>query len=752
MKGEKVVKNTKVKVAVAAIICIMIFVLAPAFLVGALKTRSMTMRVGDNAQIELTNPMMQMIAKYDVVDGNMITTEPGGMVEAYGPGETEVEIKVPFRTMTCKVYVLGFEEGESSMLTGQTVNPGIAGASENAEFYSSDESVVDIVDGQLVGLKDGEATIVCADKGIEVSKTVQVAGILSEKPYLFEGNSMQMSTNDDISGTASGWTSADTTVATVDDKGVVTAVKAGSTEISCRTQDNKVLKTTVNIVGMKDPDLFLQSGENYASPLISGEGFDAVGIEWKSEDKNVLRVDESGNIKAVNGGETKISCSIDGQELAGEVHVMSMPDEAFTAVGMDSQLKVDYAGDNPVTWKSSDESKVKVDNGVLEGVGTGTATITATAKDRTFSCEVDVVQLSASSLKMKDEGKETLEISGVDLETQEVKWSSADETIATVSEEGEVTPVSAGSTTVYCNIGPSTMSIPVTVEESDLEKEESQPADEGQTESAEEVSETEVTEEPSETTEKKDDGKSEEKEDEDKKTSKPSSQDKETTEETVEKVPNKNGQLTGAEAMIACGNYYNSKLEDAVKKGEKWVYSNSSKYVAQSGTFEKMLAGKIRGGNCASIANWAFRDMGIISSSQKFYGDGNGKIRNYNSGSKSLKSTLDKSCTIISGGQKSFGSLVSSGKVKVGDVIIGKGHTFVYRGNGTVFASGHDAKWHKDRSVKTEDSNKAVFESWVRKYKGTYDERFKVHYIIRIKDSFVPKYYRDEDGNLVKNR
>ena len=87
-----------------------------------------------------------------------------------------------------------------------------------------------------------------------------------------------------------------------------------------------------------------------------------------------------------------------------------------------------------------------------------------------------------------------------------------------------------------------------------------------------------------------------------------------------------------------------------VEKGEKWVYSNSNKVVAQNGSFDKMLTGKIRGGNCASIANWAFRDMGITSSGEKFYGDSNGYIHNYNSGSKKLKSKLDKNCTIINGG------------------------------------------------------------------------------------------------------
>ena len=222
--------------------------------------------------------------------------------------------------------------------------------------------------------------------------------------------------------------------------------------------------------------------------------------------------------------------------------------------------------------------------------------------------------------------------------------------------------------------------------------------------------------------------------------------------ERPKKVINTRKQLTGSEALIACGNYYNSVLEKAVANGEKWVYSNSNKYVRQGGTFEEMLKRKIRGGNCGSIANWAFRDMGVISSNHGFYGDSSGKIRHYHTGKKTVKDEFDKNCIIIKGNKKSFGTLVKDGKIKAGDVIIGKGHTYVYRGNGTVFASGHDAVWHTDKSAKTEDKRKAVFETWVRKYKGTYDERFKVHYIIRLKDSFVPKYYRDKDGNLVKNQ
>lgn len=772
MKGEKKVKNIKMKIAVIAIIFMMAIVMTPVLIFGELKNDSLTLTVGDSAKIELTNPILQQVAQYETVDGNIIATEHGGKVEAYEPGEVRVEVKIPFRTLVCDVFVLGFKESELTMLTGQTMEPEIGGASDEAEFYSSDREVVDIVDGELVALKDGSADIICNDNGVQVSQSIYVAGINSDRAYVFAGSKMQLSTNESLIGKPTGWVSSDPLVAEVDESGEVMGISAGAAEITCRTQNGEAIKTTVNVVGMKEAEMFLQPGDVYTSPLASGEGFDTEGIEWKSGDKNVVRIDEGGNIKAVSGGEAEISCSIDGQKLVGKVYVMSLPEKAYTAVGMDSKLQLSNAGSSDVVWKSSDESKVTVKDGVLKGVGTGTATITATAKNKTLSCNVSVVKLSNASLKMKEEEKKTIEIAG--LEDQKAAWSSADTSIAVVSQLGEITPVSEGKTTVYCSIGPSTMSIPVTIQEKDLQiqkEENTETRPEGEpAEVTDETVDTPVQEtQPEqdtkeENTEKKDTEEKEEKSQEN--TKKSSDSEKETTKKTTtstkktsssetktpEKVSNTSGQLTGPEAMIACGDYYNSVLEKAVKNGEKWVYSNSSKYVAQSGTFEKMLAGKIRGGNCASIANWAFRDMGIISNSQKFYGDGSGKIRNYNSGSKKLKATLDKSCTIIKGNGKSFGSLVKAGKVKVGDVIIGKGHTYVYRGNGTVFASGHDAKWHKDKTVKTEDSNKAVFESWVRKYKGTYDEKFKVQYIIRIKDSFIPKYYRDEDGNLVKNR
>ncbi len=758
MKGEKDLKNIKTKIFGVIIVCMLIIAITPAFLFGELKAESLTMTVGDDGKIALTNPVLEMIARYGVdEDSDIITVEQGGRVEAYKPGETEVEVEVPFRTLTCSVSVLGFEESELTLLTGQTKELSIGGASDDAEFYSSDKEVVDIVDGELVALKDGIADIICSDKGKQVSQSVYVAGITADRPYLFAGNKMQMSTNESLIGQVKGWTSSDPLVATVDETGAVTGVEAGWAEVSCQTEDGQIMRTKVNVVGMKETDIYLQAGDVYSSPLISGEGFDAEGIEWRSDDKDVVHVDESGNMRAVNGGEAQVTCSVEGQRLTGKVHVMSLPERAYTAVGMDSKLQLFNGGNNSIIWRSSDETKVKVADGILKGVGAGAAKVTATVNNKTLSCDVSVVQLSNSSVEMKEQSEaKTIKVAGA--EGQNISWASADNSIAQVSQTGEVIPISEGKTAVYCSIGPSTMTIPVTIGEKDVQAKKMDTQSAGQPEA---LSDTEKTAGPD--TQAGQNKAFTQPSEEDMKyagTVQASEGEKKSVRkekgairtDEPEKVENRGVQLTGPEAIIACGNYYNSVLEQAVEDGEKWVYSNSSKYVRQTGTFEQMLAGKIRGGNCGVIANWAFRDMGVIDSKDGFYGDSSGYIRHYHTGTKTVKDEFDKYCNIINGNKKSFETLVKDGKVKVGDVIIGKNHTFVYRGNGTVFASGHDAIWHKDKSVKTDDPNKAVFETWVRTYKGTYNGRFKVHYIIRLKDSFVPEYYRDEEGNLVKNR
>lgn len=126
-------------------------------------------------------------------------------------------------------------------------------------------------------------------------------------------------------------------------------------------------------------------------------------------------------------------------------------------------LTCDNPLDYTVTWKSSDEELLTVDEeGYFKaGKGTGTATITASFEfgGKTYSDECVVsVKKSVESLKMNKKKVELnvgetcalrVKFSPKDATIQTLKWYTEDEKIATVDENGVVTAVGQGTVTVY---------------------------------------------------------------------------------------------------------------------------------------------------------------------------------------------------------------------------------------------------------------------------------------------------------------
>ena len=110
-----------------------------------------------------------------------------------------------------------------------------------------------------------------------------------------------------------------------------------------------------------------------------------------------------------------------------------------------------------ITWESSNDSIVTVNNGTVTAVGnSGTVTIKAKCGSYEATCEVTIVQkvtkitLSASSTTVKEGSTLQLTIgtepsSG---EIEKIEFSSSQESVATVSDSGVVTGVTVGSTTI----------------------------------------------------------------------------------------------------------------------------------------------------------------------------------------------------------------------------------------------------------------------------------------------------------------
>ncbi len=219
----------------------------------------------------------------------------------------------------------------------------------------------------------------------------------------------------------------------------------------------------------------------------------------------------------------------------------------------------------------------------------------------------------------------------------------------------------------------------------------------------------------------------------------------------------------GVLAMLSSLEYFNDRMVYGSKElGEKWVYSNSGTYAKQTGYFDDMLKSSKKGGNCASPVNWALCEMGIVPKNDRFYGGSTGNFKSYSGDAEEYLAPYVEVINMYDS-PVTFKELYKAGKVKAGDIFLCKHHTFVYRGDESFYAAGHDGAWHTDPTANTEDDRKAVFDNWVlafdevsetgEKVSGKYNANYnyKVYYIVRLRDDYVPAKYRNADGVLVDN-
>ena len=145
---------------------------------------------------------------------------------------------------------------------------------------------------------------------------------------------------------------------------------------------------------------------------------------------------------------------------------ISLTGEGSLTIGGTSQLSVGYTPSDTnvknVTYTSSNDSVATVStSGLVTGVATGSATITATAQassgtvTATKNISVSPVAVTSVSLNSNSEtiksGKTVTlvpTISPSNATNKNVTWTSSDTGVATVSEAGVVTGVTAGSSTI----------------------------------------------------------------------------------------------------------------------------------------------------------------------------------------------------------------------------------------------------------------------------------------------------------------
>ena len=139
-------------------------------------------------------------------------------------------------------------------------------------------------------------------------------------------------------------------------------------------------------------------------------------------------------------------------------------EEVTLLKGKTVKLNVRGAGSRKIVWSSDNKKIAKVSTkGLVKGVRAGETVIRAKVKGQELTCRVTVEDPSISDKTVTLTVGQTHQLT-MNGTKQSVVWKSGKPKVATVDENGLVTAVSAGKTTVVAKIGSKKWSCAVTVE------------------------------------------------------------------------------------------------------------------------------------------------------------------------------------------------------------------------------------------------------------------------------------------------
>lgn len=397
-----------------------------------------------------------------------------------------------------------FSNTETTIQKGkdETLNVILSDESDNTSIIwkSSDETIATVdQNGKIVTKKAGTVIITAETengkkaecKVIVVEESIEPKGIiLSRTRTTMKKGNEELLIAEIVPHNATEkeiiWSSSNTSVATVDQNGKITAIDNGIATIKAETKNGMSAECNVAVwdtsveaerIVLNKPETTLEKGkeELLIAEILPGNATEKE-ITWSSSNTSVANVDQNGKVFAKNVGTATIKATLkNGNEaecivtVVGEnVEVESIElnkQETEIRKGEEEILVATIlpanATDQTKIWTSEDETVATVDRDgkvIANDIGFTTITVT-TINDKTASClvtvtegniEIEEITLDAEEITIeKGETKQlTATTTPEDIPNKTLVWMSGDTEIATVDEEGVVTAVAEGSTVV----------------------------------------------------------------------------------------------------------------------------------------------------------------------------------------------------------------------------------------------------------------------------------------------------------------
>lgn len=312
------------------------------------------------------------------------------------------------------------------------------------------------------------------------------------------------------------WSSTNKSVATVSSRGTILGRNKGTCTIyavsgSVRkaarvtVTDPTVYATGVKISGIKVSDIEIGNSVKLKA-TISPSNVTNKKVTWKSDNTSIASVSSTGVLKFLKAGSTKIRCTT-GDKRATSILSITIPEKDtkvyatdINLSGFPSSFKVGdtfkltaivmplNVTDDSVSWKSSDESVATVSSvGMVTLKKEGSVTITVKSGDgrvsktasftvvkdggednNVYATDIDVAGLP-DFFEVGDTFKLTGTVVPSNATNKNVSWSSSDESVATITSNGDVELKKAGTVTFSVKSGDNvvTKQLTVTVTEKD---------------------------------------------------------------------------------------------------------------------------------------------------------------------------------------------------------------------------------------------------------------------------------------------
>lgn len=433
-----------------------------------------------------------------------VATVENGVVTAVGKGSATITAKtangieakcsvtvgVPLKGISFKDNVTEKTINRSEQFTLEVVfNPTDTDVDKTIKWSSTDTSVATVVDGVVTAVGDGETVITAtASNGMTATCKVKVIIPLNsisikESTSILCGGTEKLEVTynpvDTTDDKTISWTSDNEEVATVSTDGTVTAKGVGTANITATTSKGleatckvTVLPVELESIIIKEQNITINKGQSQDLTIVyvPENATEDKEITWSSENDEIVSVNEDGKITAHKVGKVTITATAENGKQATTIVDVKSPLESISLNETEKQLNKgetlqlnvifnpdDTTDDKTITWTSTDNTVASVENGLVTAKSAGTAYIKASVGELEVTCKIDV-KVPLEGIKLN---KETTEI----LRRQEEKlqvalnpedatyegsliWTSSDETVATVDENGVITAVKAGTAVI----------------------------------------------------------------------------------------------------------------------------------------------------------------------------------------------------------------------------------------------------------------------------------------------------------------